>query len=854
MADRTLALDWSSTPLGPLESWPPSLRNFSGLMLNSAQPMFMAWGPERTWLYNDAFIPILGRKHPQALGHPSREVWSEAWQVLEPMFDQVFAGQPVQMEDISLELDRRGVLEEAHFAFSYNPAPDQQGDIGGLFGTCIETTAQIQSLRLAQEAEERLQMALAVGGGVGTWDWDVLANRLVADARFAKLYGVDPVKAAGGAPLAEFFRAVHPEDAPQVRVAIDKALADCADFSAEYRLVQANGSERWVSAQGRCVAGADGRAARFPGVTFDITSRKRAELKREALVMLTDRIRDMDDPEELAYAAAEILGQTLGISRAGYGIVDIAAETISINRDWHAPGVATLAGTLHFRNYGSYIEDLARGDTVVLEDAELDPRTAAMADALKAIDARALVNMPVTEQGGLVALLYLSHADPRPWPSEDLALVREFAARTRTATERLRVTSALRDSEMRLRQANETLEANVAARTRELMQAEEALRQSQKMEAIGQLTGGIAHDFNNLLAGIDGCLGLLEKHLSEGDLSEHERYISTAQEATRRAAALTQRLLAFSRRQTLDPRPLDINRMIASLFDLLQRSVGPHVQIRVVPGEDLWVTKLDEGQLENTLLNLCINARDAMAPDGGKITIETVNKCLDEAEAREYQLPAGHYVLLTVTDTGMGMTPDVMAKAFDPFFTTKPLGQGTGLGLSMIYGFVRQSGGGVQIHSKAQSGTTLSLYLPRHRGEVVAEDRGVDADVRVGAGEVVLVIDDEPVIRMLVTEVLAERGYCVIEAEDGPSGLQLLQTVPQVDLLVTDVGLPGGLNGRQVADAARVTRPDLKILFITGYAENAAIGDGQLEPGMSVITKPFDLTAFANKIHELIDA
>ncbi|MDP9095639.1 MAG: response regulator, partial [Pseudomonadota bacterium] len=388
-----------------------------------------------------------------------------------------------------------------------------------------------------------------------------------------------------------------------------------------------------------------------------------------------------------------------------------------------------------------------------------------------------------------------------------------------------------------------------------LARAEEQLRQSQKMEAVGQLTGGIAHDFNNLLAGISGSLELLQTRMSQGRLTELDRYIAGAQGAAKRAAALTHRLLAFSRRQTLDPKATNINRLVAGMEELIRRTVGPAVEIKVAAAADLWTTRIDPGQLENALLNLCINARDAM-PDGGQLTIETANLWLDDNAAREHELPPGQYLSLCVTDTGTGMEPDVMKRAFDPFFTTKPIGMGTGLGLSMVYGFARQSGGQVRIYSKVSYGTRMCLYLPRHHGEEeeVEGAAGLAGTPRVEQGKTVLVVDDEPTIRMLVTEVLEDLGYVAIEAADGAAGLRVLRSDVRLDLLITDVGLPGGMNGRQVADAGREVRPGLKVLFITGYAESAAVGDGNLGPGMQVLTKPFVIEALASRIQELTQA
>jgi CheY-like chemotaxis protein len=346
----------------------------------------------------------------------------------------------------------------------------------------------------------------------------------------------------------------------------------------------------------------------------------------------------------------------------------------------------------------------------------------------------------------------------------------------------------------------------------------------------------------------------MQIRMAQGRTAEFDRYLMAAQGAVKRAAALTHRLLAFSRRQTLDPKPTNVNRLLSDLEELVRRTVGPSIKVEVVGASGLWPTLVDPNQLENAVLNLCVNARDAM-PGGGRLTIEAANKWLDDRAARNHDLPVGQYVSVCVTDTGTGMTADVIAKAFDPFFTTKPIGEGTGLGLSMVYGFARQSGGQVRIYSELGQGTTMCLYLPRH-----AEDDSVQEEVELptdmdaaGGGEVVLVIDDDPTIRMLVGEVLAESGYAVIEAPDGPAGLKVLDSNARIDLLITDVGLPGGMNGRQVADAARVSRPNLKILFITGYAENAVIGQTRLENGMFVMTKPFQMDMLAHRIREIIE-
>jgi len=427
-------------------------------------------------------------------------------------------------------------------------------------------------------------------------------------------------------------------------------------------------------------------------------------------------------------------------------------------------------------------------------------------------------------------------------------------------------------AEEALRRSNQALEASVAERTQALIEAnaqleaeaedrervEDALRQAQKMEAVGQLTGGLAHDFNNLLTGISGSLELIRARVAEGRADEIGRYIESATASASRAASLTHRLLAFSRRQTLDPKPTDVNRLIRGMEELFRRTVGPAIEIETSFAADPWPTLCDPHQLENALLNLVLNARDAM-PDGGHLLIETANTgLLDRRGAPKdwppRNVPPGEYVALSIADNGTGMTPEVVARAFDPFFTTKPIGQGTGLGLSMIYGFVQQSGGHVRLRSEEGQGTTVAIYLPRHLGLAAdGQEAGAASELTEAAtSAVVLVVEDEPAVRMIVVDVLSDLGYAVLEADDGRSGLTILESSAHIDLLLTDVGLPGGMNGRQLADVARQRRPDLKVLFVTGYAESAAVGDGRMERGMQLMTKPFAVAALAAKVQGII--
>ena len=412
----------------------------------------------------------------------------------------------------------------------------------------------------------------------------------------------------------------------------------------------------------------------------------------------------------------------------------------------------------------------------------------------------------------------------------------------------------LSESELRLQLTLETLEQQVEERTAQLRSNEEALRQSQKMEAVGQLTGGIAHDFNNMLTGIIGSLELLRRRVSRGKLDDLDSLIDLGVTSANRAAGLTHRLLAFSRRQSLDSKPVEINQLVTSMGELLQRSINESIALDMRLSDPLWTAEADPNQLESALLNLVINARDAM-PNGGNLTVETSNRHLDSVFTAAYgTLQPGDYVELSVSDSGCGIPESLMGRVFDPFFTTKPIGQGTGLGLSMIYGFARQSGGHVTIHSEVGKGTTVSLFLPRFVGEMVVAEAANPARLPfANAGETVLIVEDDPAVRVLISAVLKELGYAFVEASDANTALPIIESDQRIDLMISDVGLPG-MNGRQLAEIGRQIRPELKVLFITGYAEHAAVRGGFLDPGMQLITKPFTFDLLTAKVREMIRA
>jgi PAS domain S-box-containing protein len=815
------ARDWSGSPLGAAETWSTTLRATLNVVLASAFPAFIVWGPERVTLYNDAYAGILHDKHPGAIGLPFCEVWPEIWDVLAPLVHRTMVeGESFMMEDLPLLMLRKGYPEDTWFTYSYAPLREDDGPILGLLCTCIETTEAVRSreqraaneaaLRkseaAARENAERVQLALQAGAIIGTWFWDLPSDRFTVDEAFARSFGLAPALGREGLSLAQVVATVHPDDQAGLAAAIEDVIARGGHYAHQYRVRRADGHYYWIEANGRVDLAPDGTGLYFPGVLIDVEKRRAVEAERDQAIV---KLRALNaELEQKVIAQALARGRTWQLSPDILGVLNAEGYFEASNPAWE-----TALGWTEDEVASTAFIDFVHPD-------DMDATRAFWRDARDR-------NLP--------------------------ALRFENRYRHKASGWRWLSWVAVQDDNKLYCSARDVTQER--ERQAELEVAQEQLRQAQKMEAVGQLTGGLAHDFNNLLAGITGSLELMKMRMAQGRHEDIERYMTVAMGASRRAAALTHRLLAFSRRQTLAPKPTDANALVGGLLDMIRRTVGPGIEVEAVCISGLWPTLVDQPQLENALLNLCINARDAM-PDGGRITIETANRWVDRHGAKTLDMPAGQYISLSVSDTGTGMTPDVITKAFDPFFTTKPLGQGTGLGLSMIYGFAQQSGGQVRIYSEVGHGTMVSIYLPRHRGAADPDDAPPPAALATqsGAGETVLVVDDEPAVRMLVTDILHDLGYTAIEAADGAAGLKILQSQARIDLLVSDVGLPGMMNGRQMADAARVDRPGLKVLFITGFAENALLNNGQLEPGMSVLTKPFPVDTLAARIRELISA
>ncbi len=851
-ADLIARHDWATTSLGPLDHWPDHVKFATSMMLRSDVAIVMLWGETGVMIYNDAYSVFAGQRHPSLLGANVLEGWTEAAEFNAHVMRTVWKGETLRFQNQELMLRRNNRDEQVWMNLDYSPMFDAAGQQAGVMAIVVETTSEVQALTRIQGERERITQLFEQAPSFMAMLRGPDHVIELANPNYLKLVGHRPV-------IGRTVREALPDATSQGYLQLlDRVYLSGEAYaanSARYEMQAQPGGAidiRYVDLVFQPVRNAQGQVDGIFVEGFDTTDRVMGEERSRRLMELADKLSADKSTVDIAYAGSLTVAEVLNASRVGYGVVD-ADDFLHVQRDWTAPGVATLAGITPLRSYGSFVDSLRRNEFIAIDDVRQDARTAVAAENLEQKSTLSFVNMPIFENGQLAGIFFVNAAQERHWTQEEIDFIREVGLRVQNAIARAQVGEALRASELQLALANETLEAKVAERSAQLQEVESQFRQAQKMEAIGQLTGGLAHDFNNLLGTISNALQILKKKLEQGNTTGLDRYIGLGESSVQRGAALTHRLLAFSRKQTLDPRPLNVNRLVRGMEELIRRSMGPGVQVEVVDAVGLWLTTADESQLENSLLNLCINARDAMSSDG-RLTIETANKWFDERAGEERDLPAGQYISLCVTDTGTGMTPQVIERIFDPFFTTKPIGMGTGLGLSMVYGFVRQSGGHVRVYSEVGKGTTVCLYLPRYAGAANAEETAVaPPPAAQGAGETVLVVEDEMGIRVTIEEELADAGYRVLTADNGPSALKILEDVHKIDLLLTDVGLPGGLNGRQLADLARQQRTSLKVLFITGYADNAALGNGYLEPGMAVLTKPFEIAALTSRIKALLE-
>src|SRR5712664_2454150 len=809
MGALTRAYDWSANPLGTPETWPQSLRTALRILLNTNHPMFIWWGPKLIQFYNDAYRQTMGpERHPSALGQGGRECWAEIWHVIGPQIEQVMSGGGATWHENQLvPVTRHGKLEQVYWTYGYSPIDEDDG-IGGVLVVCRDVTREYLSSVALREREAELARVQQIGR-IGGLEVDLATGfRNRRSPEYLLIHGL-PLDAANESHE-DWLRRIHPED----REATEKKFRDAVagtvrDYTVRYRIIRpSDGETRWISVKSTIERDAQGRAVRLVGAHTDVTEQVLAE---QALRQSEERYRKLAD--QLSELNATLAQRVEEKTRERDRIWNVSQDLLVVaDRD----GVWRTVNPACTRTLGWSEAELLNRTSEWLQHPDDGGMTRAQVNKLGGSEASVRFESRFRHKDGSYRWLSWTGV---PDQNHIYAVARDVTAE-KAAAERLKVT-------------------------------EEALLQSQKMEAVGQLTGGIAHDFNNLLTGIVGSLDLLQTRLSQGRADNVARYINAAMTSANRAAALTHRLLAFARRQPLIPESVDANQLVVSLEDLLRRTIGESIDLEITASDDLWPTLCDPNQLESALLNLAINARDAM-PDGGKLTISTANARLGNVTADTPALSPGDYICIAVSDTGVGMSAQVAARAFDPFFTTKPIGQGTGLGLSMIYGFARQSNGHVTIDSKLGRGTSVRLYLPCHDGGAAAQQvSAVRAATHASAGETVLVVEDEPVVRGVILEMLGEQGYRTLEAIDGPSGLRILRTRQRIDLLVTDVGLPG-INGRQLADQARETRPGLKILFNTGYAESVAMSGGFLEEGMEMITKPFELDNLARRIRAMV--
>ena len=837
-------VDWASTPLGPIDAWPQVVKTTVALILQSPVPIVTLWGSEGVMIYNDAYSLFAGGRHPSLLGSKVREGWPEVADFNDNVMKTVFErGETLSYQDQELTLYRNGGGEQVWMNLDYSPVVDETGARAGVVAIVVETTGKVRAERRLVGERERLRQMFDEAPGFIALLEEPEHRFVMANQAYVELIGGRDVV---GKTVAEALPEVQDQGFIDLLEQVANSRQRFLGHSVPVRLKRdGSGDETvYVDFVYQPMVGGDGEVNGIFVQGYDVTEHKRSEALRTA----HNRILQLAVGNEPLEQTLEALVRTVEEQSSSDVLGSILLLDGKQLRHGAAPSLpdeynAAIDGIEIGPSVGSCGTAAFTEKPVFVSDIEHDPLWAEFKDLALAHGLRACWSIPILSGGGKVLGTFaMYHRQPREPVDQDLALVTLITNTASMVIERKRAEAALRE-------LNETLEARVVEEISERRAAEIALQQAQKMESIGKLTGGIAHDFNNLLQIISGNLQLLQAEISANPRAE--RRINTAMAGVQRGAKLASHLLAFGRRQPLEPKVINIGRLIGGMEELLRRSIGEAIEIETVVSGSLWNAFADPTQIENAILNLAINARDAM--DGvGKLTIEVRNAHLDHAYAAQNpEVEPGQYVMLAVSDTGSGIPKDILEHVFEPFFTTKAEGKGSGLGLSMVYGFVKQSGGHVKIYSELGEGTTLRIYLPRvHDNEdVAAPAEIVDEE---GGSETILVVEDDDEVRLTVTDMLRDMGYKVLTARDAASAIPILESGVKIDLLFTDVVMPGPVRSPELARKARERIPDIGVLFTSGYTENAIVHGGRLDPGVNLLTKPYTRQMLATRIRDAL--
>lgn len=814
------SMDWSATPLGPVDSWSLEMRATVANIVNSPVAKVMMWGPDHIMLYNDAYRGIIGDKHPAALGQPVATTLPEVWDFNRPIIEAGLRGEIISHTDQTIVLNTPAGSKEMFLDLFYTPVYEADGSVGGVMCTIADNSARVDAeKRLAASETELRRLTDTLPMLVSYVDHDHVYR--FANQAYELWFGMAPAAMIGQ----HISTVIGEENYQNRKPSIDRALSGETVIS-EGRLSDIRGELRQLEIRYVPRIETDGSISGTYILGIDVEERARRE---KELSKSNSRFRVAMDAVHGVLWTNSADGRMVG----------------------EQPGWAALTGQSRdeYDGYGwskAVHPDDAAASVVAWREAVDTKSMFVHEHRVRRHDGAwrdfAIRALPILDSAGNIAEWVGVHTDITHQRAAEAALREQAETLSRQVRHRER-------AEDQLRQLNETLEARVIAEIGERRQAEAKLAQSQKMETIGKLTGGVAHDFNNLLQVVSGNLQLLAKDIAGN--ARAERRVSNAMAGVSRGAKLASHLLAFGRRQALEPKVVNVSRFVREMDDMLRRAIGEAIEIETIVAGGLWNTFIDPAQIENAVLNLAINARDAM--DGrGKLTIELGNAHLDDSYARTHdEVTPGQYVMLAVTDTGCGMSPEIIEKVFEPFFSTKAEGKGSGLGLSMVYGFVKQSGGHVKIYSEIGQGTTIKMYLPR---AMESEDVEVSVDTGPIAGgtETVLVVEDDPEVRETVVAMLADLGYRVLKAVDASSALNVIESGIPIDMLFTDVVMPGTLKSPELARKARERLPDIAVLFTSGYTENSIVHGGKLDAGLELLSKPYTRDALARKFRHVL--